>query len=52
MYLISSTYNKSESEALDVEFVELSEEPQDFKEIIELAPIIEGSSDEANVFRT
>ena len=38
-----------ESEAPEVEFVELSKDPQETEEILELVPIVEGVSEETNL---
>ena len=43
---------KVESEAAEVEFVELSEDPQETEEIFELVPIVEGVSEDTNLART
>lgn len=39
-----------ETEALEVDFLEFSEDPQDFEEVVELAPCVEGSSEDTNFF--
>jgi len=41
-----------ESEAPEVEFVELSENPQETEEIFELVPVVEGVSEDTNLAGT
>ena len=41
-----------ESEAPEVEFVELSKDPQETEEILELVPVVEGVSEETNLAGT
>ena len=41
-----------ESEVPEVEFVELSEDPQETKEVLELIPVIEGVSKDINLIGT
>ena len=41
-----------ESEAPEVEFVELSENPQETDEIFELVPVVEGVSEDTNLAGT
>ncbi|XP_022683822.1 uncharacterized protein LOC101763062 isoform X3 [Setaria italica] len=41
---------KPDTEALEVDFLEVSEEPQEFEEVIELIPCEGGSSKDTNLF--
>ena len=41
-----------EPEAPEVEFVELSEDPQETEEILELVPFVQGVSEDTNLART
>ena len=41
-----------EPEAPEVEFVELSEDPQETEEILELVPIVEGIPEDTNLAET
>ena len=43
---------KVESEAPEVEFVELSEDPQETEEVLDLIPIVEGVFEDTNLAGT
>lgn len=48
--LISDLRHIAELEAPEVEFVELSEDQQEYEEVIVVAPEVERSAEEANIF--
>ena len=52
MHTNINLYPTIESEAPEVEFVELFEDPQETEEILELVPFVQGVSEDTNLAGT